>query len=129
MTLNKHRRFSKQNSFRLKLSKKELRFFIGFVELKKAMFSTLLKRLRDLHDRYMNRPPREEDLETIEQLKKALQEKEDLLRKIHVILFLIFLSFIRLLDSCLKTNQICKGWKEVFSNGIGKQREQFQQDV
>lgn len=38
-----------------------------------------------MHDRYLNRESREEDLEMIQKLKKNINEKDEFLKKLQVI--------------------------------------------
>ena len=46
-------------------------------------------RLRVMHDRFLNRESREEDVELIETLKQALHEREDFVKTLNVIKILI----------------------------------------
>jgi len=46
------------------------------------LFSDEFLSLREMHERYANRESREEDLQMIEMLKRTINERDDLLRKL-----------------------------------------------
>ena len=49
--------------------------------LKEKIYDTE-ESLRQMHEKYLNRESREEDIEMIESLKKSLDEREDLLKRL-----------------------------------------------
>jgi hypothetical protein len=52
-------------------------------EILKNKISDTEMALREMHERYVNRESREEDLQIIEMLKRTINERDDLLRKLN----------------------------------------------
>ena len=56
------------------------------VNIKYVNFNYVIffNRLREMHDRFLNRESREEDLDLIQVLKKNLSDRDELLKKLQV---------------------------------------------
>lgn len=83
MQQKKDEELNRVNSEHMKQKQLLVNEFKEAHEILKNKISDTEMTLREMHERYVNRESREEDLQIIEMLKRTINERDDLLRKLN----------------------------------------------